>query len=66
MKMKNKGLFVLNIENTQNATWQGTVTWIDKQKKQCFRSELELLKMIECALEENESRESDEIFKYKQ
>ena len=32
--------FILNIYNRQNATWQGSVTWV------------ELLKLIESALDE--------------
>lgn len=38
----------------QNATWQGSVTWVDKKEKQQFRSALELLKLIESALDEEE------------
>lgn len=48
---KNTGTFVVKILDRQNATWQGTVTWIDEQKVQCFRSALELLKMIDGALD---------------
>ena len=39
--------FILNIYNRQNATWQGSVTWVEKKEKQQFRSALELLKLIE-------------------
>ena len=39
--------FILNIYDRQNATWQGSVTWVDKKEKQQFRSALELLKLIE-------------------
>ena len=45
--------FILNIYNRQNATWQGSVTWVEKKKQQ-FRSALELLKLIESALDEEE------------
>ena len=34
--------FILNIYNRQNATWQGSVTWVEKKEKQQFRSALEL------------------------
>ena len=30
--------FILNIYNRQNATWQGSVTWVEKKEKQQFRS----------------------------
>lgn len=49
-----RGTFLLNIYNRQNATWQGTVTWVDKNEKQQFRSALELIKLIESALDEAE------------
>ena len=51
---KKRGTFLLNIYNRQNATWQGTVTWVDKNEKQQFRSALELIKLIESALDEAE------------
>lgn len=49
---KTAGTFVVQIVSNQNATWQGTVTWVDEQKTQNFRSALELLKLIDGALEE--------------
>ena len=50
---KNTGTFVLNILNRQNSTWQGKITWIEKQRSENFRSALELLKLIDNALDEN-------------
>ena len=47
----NAGTFVLKIMNRQNSTWQGTVTWVEENKTQNFRSALELLKLIDGALE---------------
>ena len=44
--------FVVQVLNTQNASWQGTVTWTDGGKTQSFRSALELIKLIDSALEE--------------
>ncbi len=49
---KNTGTFVVKILDRQNATWQGTVTWVEEQKVQHFRSALELLKMIDVALDD--------------
>lgn len=48
----NAGTFVLKIMNRQNSTWQGTVTWVEENKTQNFRSALELLKLIDGALDE--------------
>ena len=36
----------------ENATWQGKVIWAEKNKEQYFRSALELLKMMEDALDD--------------
>ena len=43
--------FVVDILQTRNATWQGTVTWVDGGETQSFRSALELLRLIDSALE---------------
>ena len=51
---RRSGTFLLNIYDRQNATWQGTISWVDKNEKQQFRSALELIKLIESALDEAE------------
>lgn len=54
---KKTGTFIVKILDRQNATWQGSVTWVDEQREQYFRSALELLKLIDGALDENEEIE---------
>ena len=49
----NIGTFIVKILNRKNSTWQGTVTWVEEQRTQNFRSALELLKMIDGALDED-------------
>ncbi len=39
--------FLVNILYRQNATWQGTVTWVEGDKSVNFRSALELFVLIE-------------------
>ncbi|MBD5088677.1 MAG: hypothetical protein HDT30_07690 [Clostridiales bacterium] len=39
--------FIVKILQTQNKSWQGVVTWADKNETQCFRSALELMHMIQ-------------------
>lgn len=51
---RRRGTFLLNIYDRQNATWQGSISWVDKNEKQQFRSALELIKLIESALDEAE------------
>lgn len=45
--MKSKSTFLVHIVDRQNATWQGTITWMEKEKTEHFRSLLELIKLID-------------------
>ena len=47
--------FALRILFRQNASWQGSVTWIDKKQEQSFRSVLELIFLFDNAL--NQTKE---------
>ncbi|MDR3294957.1 MAG: hypothetical protein LBT26_03865 [Clostridiales Family XIII bacterium] len=50
--------FLVQVLNWQNATWQGTINWIERQETQPFRSLLEMIKLMDSALEdEGERRE---------
>ncbi len=49
------GTFIVRVKYRQNATWQGEVVWAEKQERRYFRSALELLKLIDGALEETEN-----------
>lgn len=49
-----KGTFVVQVQYRQNATWQGSVHWAEKNITQQFRSALELLKLIDSALDAGE------------
>ena len=42
-----KATFVLEVKYRENATWQGTVEWVEGGNKQAFRSALELIKLID-------------------
>ena len=48
----NTSTFVVEVQYRRNATWQGTVRWIDGNKTERFRSTLELLKLMDSALSE--------------
>lgn len=50
---KKANSFVILIKDTQNGTWQGTIEWIEKNKKQYFRSALEMIKLIDSAVEKD-------------
>ena len=47
-----KGTFIVKILSSENSTWQGSITWAEKTKTEHFRSALELLKMIDGAVNE--------------
>lgn len=49
-RQKKTETFIIKVMDQQNATWQGSVTWVDEQREQYFRSTLELLKLIDGAL----------------
>lgn len=55
-KRGGRATFLVHVKYRQNATWQGEVIWAEKQQKQSFRSALELLKLIDSALDEAERR----------
>lgn len=50
-KKKHTGTFVVHVSHCDNATWQGEVTWAEANKKKSFRSALELIRLIDGALE---------------
>lgn len=46
-----KATFVVQVQFRRNATWQGTLQWVDKNQTRKFRSTLELLMLINDAME---------------
>lgn len=41
----------------QNNTWQGEVLWAERNERQNFRSTLELMRLMDSALEEHKGEE---------
>ena len=41
--------FVVKIVSQENGTWQGTITWLNANETQPFRSALEMIKLIDGA-----------------
>lgn len=41
------GTFIIQVQYRQHSSWQGMVTWVDRQKTVPFRSALELMKLID-------------------
>lgn len=55
--------FIVNIKNSQNHTWQGTVKWVERQEEIPFRSAIELIKLMDSALEISDEENSGEYLK---
>lgn len=47
-----KGTFVVRIQYTQNNSWQGSITWTEKNLTENFRSALEMMQLMDNALGE--------------
>ena len=46
--------FVIEVKSRENYTWQGTITWVEGQKKENFRSALEMLRLIDSTIEKKD------------
>jgi hypothetical protein len=45
------GTFIIRVQHRQNSSWQGRITWMDKNKTLSFRSVWEMIKLIASALD---------------
>lgn len=59
------GTFVVRVQHRQNSSWQGCITWVEKNRTLRFRSVWELLKLIVSAVETvPETDEEEEEFSW--
>lgn len=42
-----KQTFIVEINETNNQSWQGEIEWVQGKKKLAFRSVMELLRMVD-------------------
>ena len=54
-----KQSFLVDIVQMQNATWQGTVKWLNGDREEHFRSALELIRLQDSTLEGVSPREEE-------
>ena len=47
------GTFTIRVNQRQNASWQGEVTWLEGKREESFRSVLELILLMDGALQES-------------
>ena len=50
-----KQTFILEINDTQDHSWQGQLKWVQGDDKQGFRSVIELLRLIDSAISSDEN-----------
>lgn len=50
-QMGRKATFAVNILFRRNASWQGSLVWLDEKKTQPFRSVLEFISLLNSALQ---------------
>lgn len=53
------GTFIIRVQHRQNSSWQGRITWMDKNKTVYFRSIWEMIKLVAGALD-TVSRQEEE------
>ncbi|MDO5417646.1 MAG: hypothetical protein Q4F29_10635 [Lachnospiraceae bacterium] len=53
--MNKKESFIIHIVSQENSTWQGQITWLDKNQTLNFRSMLEMIKLLDTAMESERS-----------
>ena len=49
---KSNQSFVVEVKCQENHTWQGTIHWVEGQKKEKFRSALEMIRLMDSVLSE--------------
>lgn len=54
------GSFIIRVQHRQNSSWQGRITWIEKNQTVYFRSVWEMIKLIENAIDTVGPADTDE------
>lgn len=53
--------FLIDIRYQKHETWQGEIVWVDENRHRSFRSALEMLKLIEKAMDETTPKKSESL-----
>ena len=53
------GSFIIRVQHRQNSSWQGRLTWVEKNQTISFRSIWEMIKLIEDAINMTSGPQSD-------
>lgn len=54
-----KKTFIIDIKDCKNETWQGSLSWVQGKRSENFRSALELIKLIDSAVNKNSDLETN-------
>ncbi len=54
------GSFIVRVQHRQNSSWQGRITWMERDKTINFRSVWEMVKLIESAVESTDTSTDEE------
>ena len=57
------GTFIIRVQQKQNSSWQGRITWVDEDKTVYFRSVWEMMKLIDSALDDGTEDEEKTVWK---
>lgn len=53
--------FIVKVSHCQSGTWQGRITWADEDRTQYFRSALEMLRIMDKAVNADQGQNMDEL-----
>ncbi len=51
------GTFIIRVQHRQNSSWQGRITWMERNRTLCFRSIWEMIRLIASAVGTEEEKE---------
>lgn len=54
-KTGGEATFIIRVQQRQNSTWQGRLTWVEQDTTMSFRSVIELIHLIESAMKQRRS-----------
>ena len=50
--------YIVEIKSQENHSWQGVLTWVEQKQTKPFRSALELIKLMDSGLNDEEEHNS--------
>ena len=59
-----KATFIIHVKLRRNATWQGEIKWVDRDMSSFFRSDLEMLRLMDDALSSMGPSEEKAVWKH--